>query len=42
MDRMTAPPRGSRALPARRPLVDDVYDAVLGLRMDQVIEPEAA
>lgn len=26
-------------LPARRALADDVYDAVLGLLMDQVIEP---
>jgi DNA-binding GntR family transcriptional regulator len=30
---------GSRFLPARRALADDVYDAVLGLLMDQVIEP---
>ena len=29
----------SRALPERRPLTDDVYDAVLGLLMDRVIEP---
>jgi DNA-binding GntR family transcriptional regulator len=29
----------SRFLPARRALVDDVYDAVLALLMDQVIEP---
>lgn len=34
-------PRGPRALPARRALVDDVYDAVLGLLMDRVIEPGA-
>ncbi len=33
--------RGPRPLPARRALVDDVYDAVLGLLMDQVIEPGA-
>lgn len=33
--------RGPRALPARRALVDDVYDAVLGLLMDRVIEPGA-
>ena len=26
--------RGPRPLPARRALVDDVYDAVLGLLMD--------
>ncbi len=31
----------SRALPARRALADDVYDAVLGLLMDRVIEPGA-
>ena len=31
----------SRYLPARRALADDVYDAVLGLLMDQVIEPGA-
>lgn len=30
---------GARALPARRALVDDVYDAVLGLLMDRVLEP---
>lgn len=30
---------GSRFLPARRALADDVYDAVLELLMDQVIEP---
>lgn len=30
---------GERFLPARRALADDVYDAVLGLLMDQVIEP---
>ncbi|PJJ61997.1 GntR family transcriptional regulator [Compostimonas suwonensis] len=30
-----------RALPARRPLVDDVYEAVLSLLMDNVIEPGA-
>jgi DNA-binding GntR family transcriptional regulator len=30
---------GSRAIPARRALTDDVYDAVLGLLMDRVIEP---
>ncbi|PJJ73339.1 DNA-binding GntR family transcriptional regulator [Diaminobutyricimonas aerilata] len=29
----------SRYLPARRALADEVYDAVLGLLMDQVIEP---
>ncbi|GAA1232105.1 DNA-binding GntR family transcriptional regulator [Microbacterium phyllosphaerae] len=33
--------RGPRPLPARRALVDDVYDAVLGLLMDRVIEPGA-
>ena len=33
--------RGPRPLPVRRALVDDVYDAVLGLLMDQVIEPGA-
>lgn len=33
--------RGPRTLPARRALVDDVYDAVLGLLMDRVIEPGA-
>lgn len=33
--------RGPRALPARRALVDDVYDAVLGLLMDRAIEPGA-
>ncbi len=33
--------RSPRALPARRALVDDVYDAVLGLLMDRVIEPGA-
>ncbi|WP_102191362.1 GntR family transcriptional regulator [Microbacterium aurantiacum] len=32
---------GPRTLPARRALVDDVYDAVLGLLMDRVIEPGA-
>lgn len=32
---------GPRALPARRALVDDVYDAVLGLLMDRVIAPGA-
>ncbi|GIT78381.1 GntR family transcriptional regulator [Leifsonia sp. LS1] len=31
--------RGEHFLPARRALADDVYDAVLGLLMDQVIEP---
>jgi DNA-binding GntR family transcriptional regulator len=41
MERMTIPQPGSRSLPARRPLVDDVYDAVLGLLMDQVIAPGA-
>ncbi|NEN05394.1 GntR family transcriptional regulator [Diaminobutyricibacter tongyongensis] len=30
---------GEHFLPARRALADDVYDAVLGLLMDQVIEP---
>lgn len=30
---------GDHLLPARRALADDVYDAVLGLLMDQVIEP---
>ncbi|MFJ4224354.1 GntR family transcriptional regulator [Microbacterium sp. NPDC089695] len=30
-----------RPIPARRALVDDVYDAVLGLLMDRVIEPGA-
>src|SRR3954468_4122360 len=30
---------GQHALPARRALADDVYDAVLALLMDQVIEP---
>jgi DNA-binding GntR family transcriptional regulator len=30
---------GEHFLPARRALVDDVYDAVLALLMDQVIEP---
>jgi DNA-binding GntR family transcriptional regulator len=33
------PEPGSRFLPARRALADEVYDAVLGLLMDQVIEP---
>ncbi|WP_426626041.1 GntR family transcriptional regulator [Leifsonia sp. McL0607] len=33
------PPIGEHRLPARRALADDVYDAVLGLLMDQVIEP---
>lgn len=33
------PPLSEHALPARRALADDVYDAVLGLLMDQVIEP---
>lgn len=33
--------RGPRPLPARRALVDDVYDAVLGLLMDRVIDPGA-
>nr|WP_314842267.1 GntR family transcriptional regulator [uncultured Microbacterium sp.] len=33
--------RVPRALPVRRALVDDVYDAVLGLLMDQMIEPGA-
>jgi DNA-binding GntR family transcriptional regulator len=33
--------RGPRALPARRALVDDVYDAVLALLMDRVVEPGA-
>lgn len=33
--------RQVRPLPARRALVDDVYDAVLGLIMDRVIEPGA-
>lgn len=33
--------RGPRPLPARRALVDDVYDAVLGLLMDRDIEPGA-
>lgn len=32
---------GPRPLPARRALVDDVYDAVLGLLMDRVIAPGA-
>ncbi|WP_348789975.1 GntR family transcriptional regulator [Leifsonia sp. NPDC080035] len=32
---------GDHLLPARRALADDVYDAVLGLLMDQVIEPGA-
>ncbi|MGH1549480.1 GntR family transcriptional regulator [Leifsonia poae] len=32
-------PSGEHFLPARRALADDVYDAVLGLLMDQVIEP---
>jgi DNA-binding GntR family transcriptional regulator len=35
------PGPGRRALPARRALVDDVYDAVLGLLMDRVLEPGA-
>ena len=35
---MTIQP-GEHFLPARRALADDVYDAVLGLLMDQVIEP---
>lgn len=34
-------PRGPRPLPARRALVDDVYDAVLALLMDRAIEPGA-
>ncbi len=33
------PSLGEHFLPARRALADDVYDAVLGLLMDQVIEP---
>jgi len=33
------PASSERFLPARRALADDVYDAVLGLLMDQVIEP---
>ncbi|MFF1635353.1 GntR family transcriptional regulator [Leifsonia sp. NPDC058248] len=33
------PASGEHFLPARRALADDVYDAVLGLLMDQVIEP---
>ena len=33
------PSTGEHLLPARRALADDVYDAVLGLLMDQVIEP---
>ncbi|WP_447911559.1 GntR family transcriptional regulator [Microbacterium phyllosphaerae] len=33
--------RGPRPLPARRALVDDVYDAVLGLLMDRIVEPGA-
>lgn len=33
--------RGPRPLPTRRALVDDVYDAVLGLLMDRVIDPGA-
>jgi DNA-binding GntR family transcriptional regulator len=33
------PATGEHFLPARRALADDVYDAVLGLLMDQVIEP---
>lgn len=33
------PASGNRFLPARRALADDVYDAVLALLMDQVIEP---
>jgi DNA-binding GntR family transcriptional regulator len=42
MVRMTIPDADeSRFLPARRALADDVYDAVLGLLMDQVIEPGA-
>lgn len=41
MEPMTTPQPGSRSLPVRRALADDVYDAVLGLLMDQVIEPGA-
>lgn len=41
IDRMSTPGEVFRRLPARRALVDDVYDAVLGLLMDQVIEPGA-
>jgi DNA-binding GntR family transcriptional regulator len=33
------PASGEHFLPARRALADDVYDAVLALLMDQVIEP---
>ena len=33
------PSAGEHFLPARRALADDVYDAVLGLLMDQLIEP---
>ncbi|HEY0247031.1 MAG TPA: GntR family transcriptional regulator [Gryllotalpicola sp.] len=35
----TEPVSGRHFLPARRALADDVYDAVLGLLMDQVLEP---
>lgn len=35
----TEPSDGRHHLPARRALVDDVYDAVLALLMDRVIEP---
>ena len=36
---MSTQPTGEHFLPARRALADDVYDALLGLLMDQVIEP---
>lgn len=39
IDRMTSTESGARHLPARRALVDEVYDAVLELLMDHVIEP---
>lgn len=39
IDRMTSTMGGSRHIPARRPLVDEVYDAVLELLMDHAIAP---